>query len=927
MAVVRNLMIRIGADYSAAKKGMDGATRELSRFRKDTERSTDAISGKKGLGGLRDSLRDAGASVTASLSEIRGAKGLGGVVSGLAALRPAAGIASSSLKGFGTAASGAAGMVGGLGIGLGVLTAALGVATYGIYSASQEAVRFEANLGRLNMQLKGSSREFMTWARGMGLAKSTAADMGATYSTLLSSFISNNDELTKQTKEIVQATRVVASATGRTIEDTTERIRSGLLGNTEAIEDLGVFVNISMIESTNAFKKFANGKHWDQLDFRVQQQIRLAAILEQSYARYGNQLQNNVMTKQTLLVEQLKDIKLNLSQAFLPIWEAVLPALTALAENIAYVTEQFARFTYWVFRKDYDELTQGMAKGVNEQTQAVQEQSKAYDGLAGSAKKARGELASFDQFNLLGDSSGGGDSGNSGSGGGMPGPDNPPPPGGDGGWEWGGIQPFPPFLNKKWRIEFDPPNPPDAGMGAVATAVVNTINGLIKEVKTRFSQMWQELNGMTRTGLAGDLASWGSFAGNLSGVVLPGLTGSLASQWSSMWANLQAQTQAGYAGQTTAFNGMTAGIRSGLATSAAGNAQEWSKMWQSLNAQTQAGYTTQAATWSQLWQNIRTQNTAGQTATVTGWKAMLASMLADMLAFRTSNASAWSSVVTSVRSPLTPLAELKSAWSSTMADMRTTFSTSQSVFVAGFASIALAIRSLKSPLAEVKADWNSGLSSMYATASATMTGIITLINNVSTAWNNLKTTISGVAASTAKTLGEAGSTFAENVKGVFSKETFDGVIDTIRGEANKTQNQVALDIMGLLAGGGVVAGAGKAAASSGWMQKLLQSLKGAGISVPAFATGAIVYGPTLAMVGDNKGAATNPEIIAPLSDLENIMSGADNPETLAVLRQIYQVLSSGRNVNVIITEDQVGRAATNYINNEYRRGNDPLPSL
>ena len=184
------------------------------------------------------------------------------------------------------------------------------------------------------MQLKGNTREFVDWARSLGLARTSAVQMGATYSTLLSSFIRDNDELAASTKQLLQTTRVVASATGRSIDDVMERMRSGLLGNTEAIEDLGVFVNVSMIESTEAFRRFAGDKSWEQLSFQMQQQIRLAAILEQTYKRYGNSVQDNVMTKQELLMEQLKEVKLNLSQAFLPLWDVVLPALTELARAL-----------------------------------------------------------------------------------------------------------------------------------------------------------------------------------------------------------------------------------------------------------------------------------------------------------------------------------------------------------------------------------------------------------------------------------------------------------------------------------------------------------------------------------------------------------------------------------------------------------------
>jgi hypothetical protein len=49
--------------------------------------------------------------------------------------------------------------------------------------------------------------------------------------------------------------------------------------------------------------------------------------------------------------------------------------------------------------------------------------------------------------------------------------------------------------------------------------------------------------------------------------------------------------------------------------------------------------------------------------------------------------------------------------------------------------------------------------------------------------------------------------------------------------------------------------------------KINQSLSKA----PKLAKGGLAYGPTMAMVGDNRGASVDPEVIAPLSKLEKIM--------------------------------------------------------
>jgi hypothetical protein len=45
------------------------------------------------------------------------------------------------------------------------------------------------------------------------------------------------------------------------------------------------------------------------------------------------------------------------------------------------------------------------------------------------------------------------------------------------------------------------------------------------------------------------------------------------------------------------------------------------------------------------------------------------------------------------------------------------------------------------------------------------------------------------------------------------------------------------------------------------------------ISAPKLAKGGLAYGETLAMVGDNPNASVDPEVIAPLSKLKDIIGG------------------------------------------------------
>ena len=159
-----------------------------------------------------------------------------------------------------------------------------------------------------------------------------------------------------------------------------------------------------MIESTNAFKKFAGDKSWVSIRFsQLQQQIRLAAILEQTYDRYGDTLADTTQTRQAQFLASLSNIKLSLGQAFLPIYNAVLPMLTTLANALGKVTNIIAQFTTALFGNAKQATTQ--ASAISNQVTGMQDLGKATSNAGKSAKKAgkqaKGALAGFDEISNL----------------------------------------------------------------------------------------------------------------------------------------------------------------------------------------------------------------------------------------------------------------------------------------------------------------------------------------------------------------------------------------------------------------------------------------------------------------------------------------------------------------------------------------------
>ena len=209
---------------------------------------------------------------------------------------------------------------------------------------------------------------------------------------------------------------------------------------------------MAMIESTEAFKKFANGQSWQQLDYQTQQQIRLMAILEQAAAKYGDTLSNSVNGSISLFKSLMKDSALNLGNAMLPIINAIMPVLNSFAMVLKNVTAKLAEFIALMFNKkatvkdgaagaisNVGNAMQDAAGGADDLGNAIGDAGDSAGGLADNlgdsaknAKKAAKELLGlmgFDEINILqkpkdddaggsGGGGGGGGKGGKGKGGG-----------------------------------------------------------------------------------------------------------------------------------------------------------------------------------------------------------------------------------------------------------------------------------------------------------------------------------------------------------------------------------------------------------------------------------------------------------------------------------------------------------------------------
>jgi len=139
-----------------------------------------------------------------------------------------------------------------------------------------------------------------------------------------------------------------------------------------------------------------------------------------------------------------------------------------------------------------------------------------------------------------------------------------------------------------------------------------------------------------------------------------------------------------------------------------------------------------------------------------------------------------------------------------------------------------------------------------------------------------------------KKLGSAAIQAARMVISSYIKEGVAGIVRGIlSGPLSKTLGPGALAVAG-------AAGAGAAVLFNTLLNK---------VAPPKLAQGGLAYAPTMAMVGDNRNARVDPEVIAPLSKLKGMLDGGGSPYILTTRvagSDLLVIMEKAKNINTRI---------------------------
>lgn len=267
----------------------------------------------------------------------------------------------------------------------------------------------------------------------------------------------------------------------------------------------------------------------------------------------------------------------------------------------------------------------------------------------------------------------------------------------------------------------------------------------------------------------------------------------------------------------------------------------------------------------------------------------------------------------------------------------------------------------------LKSMWNNAIKPIYEKTAAVISKIIQCINTVwvnflkpcvdwivktmgpliSNVLNAIKNVFDTVFSFIGTVVGTALDTFGgllDFITGAFSgdwdkawngikdtvKAVWDGIWGTIKSIINLIIDGINLlwtgiynAVKGLVDAVGGVAGVIGDILGQDWHFSMPENPP----LIPKLAKGGLAYAPTLAMVGDNRNAGTDPEVIAPLSKLKDIIGeGGDMTEVVLLLREILEFL---KGLNLIAKGEVDGKTLYRLIvqlnkENTYRTGVNAL---
>lgn len=247
--------------------------------------------------------------------------------------------AEGNAKGFGSRIGG---ILGGVGKAFLTLGAVGGAAAGGLaFVTGNMASDMNEALSKVGVVFGQNAGQIENWAddaaQNLGLSKAAALGAAGTFGNLFVSMGLGAEPTRDMSTGIVELAGDLASFNNMDPTEVLDKLRAGLVGETEPLRALGV--NISAVATEAKAMEMGLGGVGRELTAAEKAQANYAIIMEQTATAQGDfaRTSDGMANQQRILAATFQDAMASIGQAFIPLFEAILPQ----------VTQAFQQFALW----------------------------------------------------------------------------------------------------------------------------------------------------------------------------------------------------------------------------------------------------------------------------------------------------------------------------------------------------------------------------------------------------------------------------------------------------------------------------------------------------------------------------------------------------------------------------------------------------
>lgn len=246
------------------------------------------------------------------------------------------GAAGAAFSRFGTAASQAI-----------IPLAAAGVAVTNFTSAAANANEAANKAAVVFGQSTPEIEEFArASATAFGLSRRAALEYTGTLGTILQASGLSQDATAGMSVELTKLAADLASFNNIPVDEALEKIRSGLVGETEPLRTVGVLLNAAAVEAKAMELGLADAS--GQLSEGAKVQARYALIMEQTAKQQGDftRTSGSLANQQRIVSAQFENLRAEVGTKLVPVILKLLSAFTALPPDIQVAIVLIAGFGF-----------------------------------------------------------------------------------------------------------------------------------------------------------------------------------------------------------------------------------------------------------------------------------------------------------------------------------------------------------------------------------------------------------------------------------------------------------------------------------------------------------------------------------------------------------------------------------------------------